>query len=102
MEKKMVWKTIKSISAYDFEGTLDDVIKTLNKFKEDYPDGDPLRIDVSYGGYDDDYAFNLQKYRLETDEECKAREEREAADKARWDAQDKIKYEELKKKFEGK
>ena len=100
MEKKMVWKELKTLSEYDFEGTVDAAIEMLTKYKTEYP-GKTLRLEVESNHYEEGNHMELQEQRLETDEECKAREEEEAHTNARRDKYDREKYEELKKRFEG-
>jgi hypothetical protein len=101
MAKKMITVEIDTIT-YNLDGqTLDDAIKFLVEEKERYKDDYvSLRLDFDDVLYEDYKALYLKGNRLETDDEEKAREKKEAEDKTRRDSWERKQYEELKKKFE--
>jgi hypothetical protein len=95
MNKIQVRVQVEDIGKYALEGKLEDVIKYLTELSvKHWPDSE---IEIDYG----DYYCNVYLYqtRLETDEEFQQRLNREETQRAWREAEDRKKYEELKKKF---
>jgi hypothetical protein len=67
--KISIREELTSISGYDLEGNLDELIKTLEGYKYNY--GSDVR--VSYYHDEDSSEFKLYKNRLETDAEFEFR-----------------------------
>jgi hypothetical protein len=95
MTKKIVQAKLEELSIYDLEGKLEDVIKNLSELGSKY--GSNLVIDISIGDY---YAdVRLYQTREETDQEYQFRLSSEQAQTAFRENQERLKYEELKKKY---
>jgi hypothetical protein len=95
MKKEIVIRTIASMLSWD--GMLiDDLINDLNGYKED--GADIVRIELD----DDDIEISVQVRRMETDEEFEVRKKKFEEHMEIKEQIDRAKYEELKKKFEGK
>lgn len=83
----------------DMEGDLGRIISSLQQEKNEGWEGIEKETEYDYG-YPSAYTvFYLYKYREETDEEYNKRIEIQKQTKAKQEAMDKERYEELKKKF---
>jgi len=99
-EKKLVWVELHSLSLYDLEGTIDQVIAELNSFKTKYP-GKILRLNQESGKYEEDSDhLVLQEQRLETDGEFMVRQEKEEYDRQNRERWDRGKHEHMEIKID--
>jgi len=103
--KRIVSKTVETISPYDFDMCLNDIRKKIIELIVKY--GPDARLDwdrYHHEPYDSDPSpqFNLIVSRLETDEEYANRLEVDRAYKEAQDARDLAEYRRLKEKLEGK
>lgn len=97
MEKQMINITTIDVERDDLFGDINDVITFLIKIRNSYKNGEHIEVVEDWSGYEDNY-FEIQVTRLETDDECLKREEKEEEEllKAR-KKQDKLRAEEVKK-----
>ena len=95
MEKKMVIRKRKINAAYSF----DDLIKKMDDFKKEYPNGTDFKIESDYYvDYRDSYAsLTLSCKDLETDDECNKRTIIEEMNKQRDLERKRAEFEKLKK-----
>jgi hypothetical protein len=96
---------MKQIKKHDLPGLdledvkVDELIASLQALKEKYSDYHDLTIDEeSY--YEGGYHYQLVGYKLETDAEEQAREQRESTYVKQREENERRQYEELKAKFE--
>jgi len=104
----MTKKNIKvDLEVVDFYGDLNKSIKQLQDYKEKYSkDYFHLHLDGNMESYpycdDQHYVIQLVGLRLETDEECAERVQRDEQMKTKYEALERQKFEELRQKYEGK
>lgn len=87
---------------HELSGKIEDVIERLNVIKNSVPDGIQIRLDYTtdYGYYNDDHdVVFVYEERLETDEECLAREKKESDEQQERTAQKRKQLEKLKKEL---
>ena len=109
MEKKYIAAQIFEFNDEDFAGSLEDTIKTLQRYNEKYIAEGWRRINIEKDHYNDYVEFCMYGERLENDQEYKNRIEAEqkAAERQK-KLEEKIaidelkEYKRLKKKFEKK
>jgi ribosomal protein L9 len=76
MKKQMVNITTIGVERGDLFGDINDVISFLSKIRDKYKNGECVEVVEDWSGYEDNY-FKIQVTRLETDDECLKREEKE-------------------------
>ena len=68
----------KSLDISDLEGTFDEVLNTVQKWKDKYEtlceDGEFCVVEINYHGYDVGVDLFVNYYRYETDQEVQVRE----------------------------
>ena len=80
----------------EFDGKVDDVINMLQNYIATY--GSDIEIEAEYYGYDGGVEYNLNSYRIETDEEYNKRQQQLTKQRERQAEQKKKQIE--KKKLE--
>ena len=89
---------LNSLSKYDFEGSIDKVIKALQALKID-----GRKIEIEYDtDYDGNVEYNLYEVRLETDGEYNKRLENEERTRLFRETRDRELLKELKAKYDNK
>lgn len=97
MEKQMINVTTIDVERGDLFGDINDVISFLTKIRDEFKNGENIEVVEDWSGYEDNY-FEIQVTRLETDDECLKRKEKEDREllKAR-EKQDKLRAEKTRK-----
>jgi ribosomal protein L9 len=97
MEKQIVNIATIDVERGDLFGDISDVISFLTTIRDKYKNGEHVEVVEDWSGYEDNY-FEIQVTRLETDDECLKRKEKEEKEliKAR-QKQDKLRAEDVRK-----
>lgn len=100
--KKIIQVMVASISPYDFDGKVSDVIDRLKSYADEH--GPDVRLDwdmYHYEPYDTSPSprYRVLVTRLETDEEYAKRLAEEAAQQQARDARDRAEFERLQQRF---
>ena len=101
IERKKVWREIRSFSCWDMEGSFDEVITKLLQYRDENKDK-KLRFSTESNEYDNDYHTELQYEDDENDKEYATRISQEKKSDDKQAQRDKEEYERLKAKFEPK
>lgn len=97
MTKKIIKAEVGTLSVeYEFA---ENIIANLQEYVNKYGSKNVSILERSYE-YSNDFYYAIMVNREETDDEEQKREALEARAKLEQDARDRIKFEELKKKFE--
>ena len=87
----------------DFEGSFDDVLKTLQDWKNKYEhycsEGEWCKLDVDYYGYDGGSELTVKYFRYETDEEEQIRLEKEVEKRKKTQEKEIAALKALKEKY---
>lgn len=78
VKRKLKTEFVKTLSVYDMEGSIQDLIERLNNISKEFPEHSNFSIDAEY--YDDSVDFYIYAARLETQLEAdkRAKEAKEA------------------------
>lgn len=105
MEKQRIEVARISVERIDLFGEINDVISYLIKIRDKYKNGESVEVVEDWSGYEDNY-FEIQVTRLETDEECLKREDKEnkaflkEREKQNKLEKERLRKEEIKKQIE--
>ena len=94
--KQKIYRNLKEL---DLDRGLDDLIKELTSYKEQFSQYHDLRIERDYD-WEGSYTYNLRGFSMETDEEEQSRLSLEEESERKNTEYQRKQYELLKQKFE--